>query len=88
MRKKIVTPKFKSPTMLEVSEARMERFLRDFKAYEQGVYLQDTMDTFLDVLSQSKKNSGDWLLRLRAVSLFFELRQNDPNFTGTISWND
>ena len=63
----------------EVSEARFKRFIRDLGVYERQQTFEETLNIFLDLYSAWMKMREPWL-KIRLVTLAFELNQLDPTF--------
>ena len=80
-------PHMKSPTALEVSEARFKRFLRELTAYERKLTFERTLDAFLDLYSSWRKTRKE-SLKLRLVMLAFELHRLNGDFECELSFQD
>ena len=69
----------------EVSEARFKRFVRDFSAYERKETFEETLNIFLDIYSAWMKMREPWM-KIRLVTLAFELNRLDPTFEVTLAF--
>lgn len=63
----------------EASDARFKRFVRDLGAYERKETFEETLDVFLDLYSAWMKMHEPWM-KIRLVTLAFELNSLDPSF--------
>ncbi len=63
----------------EISEARFKRFVRDLSVYERRMIFDETLNNFLDMYSAWMKTHEPWL-KIRLVTLAFELNELDPTF--------
>ncbi len=76
-----------SLSVLEVSEARFKRFLKEMEVYERKLEFERTLDALLDLYS-SWRRSHEQPLKLRIVMLVFELHRLDNHFQCTLSFQD
>lgn len=75
------------PTLVEVSEARFRRFLKELETYEKKLTFERTLDAFLDLYSSWRK-SHEQILKLRLVMLAFELNRLNPEFVCDLSFRE
>lgn len=69
----------------EISEARFRRFLRDFHTYERQLTFDETLNAFLDLYSAWMKTHEPWM-KVRLVTLAFELNRLDPTFECSLAF--
>ena len=76
-----------TPTILELSEARFKRFIKELQTYERKLDFEHTLDAFLDLYSSWRKKHEPQM-KLRLVMLGFELHRLDPAFQCDLSFHD
>ena len=76
-----------TPTAYDVSEARFKRFLKELDVYERKLIFERTLDAFLDLYSEWKRDHGRDV-KLRLVMLAFELHRLNHEFVCELSFTD
>lgn len=80
-------PRSPVPAPYEVSEARFNKFRKDFESYEKDIIFERTQDAVLALYSQ-RKTDKSWELKFRIVCLLFELHRLCPGYSVDMTFKD